>query len=221
MQKLVRGINHFQKNIFQKQKDLFQELAGGQSPETLFICCSDSRLDPNLLMQSQPGEVFIMRNAGNIIPPYGPTQTGESGTIEFAVAALGIRHIIICGHSHCGAMKGVLHPEAVKEMPAVAGWLKNAESTQKIMTENYSHLDGDDLLNATIQENVIAQIENIRTHPVVAARLASGELTLHGWVYKFETGEVFAFDPKTEQFVPLREGLAPSFVSKRRLMEAK
>ena len=154
-----------------------------------------------MLMQSKPGDLFIMRNAGNIIPPYGPMYTGEAGTIEFAVAALGIKDIIICGHSHCGAMKGVLKPEAVKEMPAVAGWLKHAESTQKIMQENYAELEGEPKLNAAIQENVLAQIENIKTHPIVAARMARGELNLHGWVYKFETGEVFAYDGKEEVLV--------------------
>ncbi len=215
MQKLVRGVQQFQKNVFGKQKELFEELAEGQNPEVLFITCSDSRLDPNLLTQSQPGDVFIMRNAGNIIPAYGPTSTGEAGTIEFAVAALGIRDIIICGHSHCGAMKGVLKPNAVTEMPAVASWLKHAESTQKIMWENYQHLDGEALLNATVQENVLAQIENIKTHPVVAARAMRGELNIHGWVYKFETGEVFAYDPKQEQFVHLHESVISSVVGRR------
>lgn len=218
MQRLVRGVRDFQKNIFHKQKDLYEELAEGQNPEVLFITCSDSRLDPNLLTQSKPGDVFIMRNAGNIIPPYGPNQTGESGTVEFAVSALGVRDIIICGHSHCGAMKGVLYPEAVQEMPAVAGWLKNADATQKIMRENYSHIEGEPLLNAAIQENVLAQIENIKTHPSVAARLARGELSIHGWVYKFETGEVFSYDAKEEQFIRLTENMIPSVVSKRRLM---
>lgn len=220
MQKLVRGVKQFQKNVFSKQKDLFQELAEGQNPEVLFITCSDSRLDPNLLTQSNPGDVFIMRNAGNIVPPYGPNATGEAGTIEFAIAALGIRDVIICGHSHCGAMKGILNPEMVKEMPAVASWLKNAESTQKIVWENYQHLEGAPLLSATVQENVLAQIENIKTHPIVAARAMSGELNIHGWVYKFETGEVFAYDSTQEQFVRLQEQSIASVVAKRRALSA-
>ncbi len=218
MQKLVRGVKHFQQNIFQKQKNLFQGLAEGQKPEVLFITCSDSRLDPTMLTQSKPGEVFIMRNAGNIIPPYGPQHTGESGTIEFAIAALGIRDIIICGHSHCGAMKGVLQPEIVQTMPAVAGWLKHADATQKIMSDNYNHLEGDNLLNAAIQENVLVQVENIKTHPIVISRLSSGDLTIHAWVYKFETGEVFCYDQGEGQFVPLTESRMPAVVSRRRVM---
>lgn len=220
MQKLVRGVQQFQKNVFNKKKELFEELAEGQNPEVLFITCSDSRLDPNLLTQSQPGDVFIMRNAGNIIPPYGPVGTGEAGTIEFAIAALGIRDVIICGHSHCGAMKGVLKPTAVTEMPAVASWLKHADATQKIMSENYQHLEGEPLLNAAVQENVLAQIENIKTHPIVASRIMRGELNIHGWVYKFETGEVFAYDAKQEQFVPLHESESASVVGKRRALSA-
>lgn len=215
MQKLVRGVQQFQKNVFSKKKELFEELAEGQSPEVLFITCSDSRLDPNMLTQSQPGDVFIMRNAGNIIPPYGPNCTGEAGTIEFAIAALGIRDIIICGHSHCGAMKGVLKPEAITEMPAVASWLKNADSTQKIMKENYQHLEGEPLLNATVQENVLAQIENLKTHPIVISRIMRGELNVHGWIYKFETGEVFAYDAKQEQFAPLKSTDSASVVGRR------
>lgn len=220
MQKLARGVRHYQKNIFSEQKERFEELAEGQNPDTLFITCSDSRLDPNQLTQSKPGELFIIRNAGNIIPPYGHQCTGEAGSIEFAVAALGVRHIIVCGHSHCGAMKGVLKPEAVANMPAVAGWLKYAEVTQKVMSENYADIKGEPLLNAAIQENVLAQIESLKTHPIVLARLASGELDIHGWVYKFETGEVFSYDLKEQQFLPLHEAALPAVLSKRRTMEA-
>lgn len=151
MQKLVRGVQQFQKGVFKEQRQLFEELAEGQNPTVLFITCSDSRLDPNMLTQSMPGEIFIMRNAGNIIPSYGPSHTGESGTIEFAIAALGIREVIICGHSHCGAMKGVLNPDAVSEMPAVAGWLKHADATQRIIRDNYAHLQGEEKLNVAIQ----------------------------------------------------------------------
>ena len=104
MQKLLEGLHHFQQNIFSSQRELFERLAKGQSPETLFITCSDSRINPNLLTQTQPGELFILRNAGNIIPPYGAANGGEGATIEYAVAVLGVKDIIVCGHAHCGAM---------------------------------------------------------------------------------------------------------------------
>lgn len=209
MQKLIQGIHTFQQQDFRPLQGLFEQLSKGQSPETLFITCSDSRIDPNLLTRSQPGELFILRNAGNIVPPHGAASGGEAATIEFAVSALGVKDIIVCGHSHCGAMRGLLTPEAVAEMPAVASWLKHAETTQRIIRENYQHLNGQDLLTATVEENVLVQLENLRTLPSVASRLVRGDLHLHGWVYKIATGEVFAFDSDSGQFVPLAEYRLP------------
>lgn len=205
MQRLIEGIHQFQQENFRPLKGLFEQLARGQSPETLFITCSDSRIDPNLLTRSQPGELFILRNAGNIVPPHGAANGGEGATIEFAVAGLGVKDIIICGHSHCGAMKGLLEPETVTSLPTVAAWLSHAATTQRIIRENYGHLEGQKLLTATVEENVLVQLENLKTLPSVASRLIRGDLHLHGWVYKIETGEVFAFDSRSGQFVPLSE----------------
>ncbi len=205
MQKLIEGIHRFQAETFRPLRGLFEQLSRGQNPETLFITCSDSRIDPNLLTRSRPGDLFILRNAGNIVPPHGAATGGEAATIEFAVAGLGVRDVIVCGHSHCGAMKGLLEPEAVAHLPAVAAWLAHAETTRRIVRENYAHLDGDRLLTATVEENVLVQLENLRTLPAVAARLKRGDLHLHGWVYKIETGEVFAYDPGPGQFVPVAE----------------
>ncbi len=205
MQKLIQGIHHFQSNLFSPQRDLFERLAGGQNPDALFVTCSDSRINPNLITQTEPGELFILRNAGNIIPPYGAANGGEGATIEFAVAGLGVRDIIVCGHSHCGAMKGLLNPESLKGMPTVAAWLGHAEATRWIARQKYADLPDDALLNVTTQENVLVQMENLRTHPAVAAGLAGGKLRVHGWVYKIETGEVFAYDPERGQFLPLSE----------------
>ena len=205
MQKLIAGIHQFQRKSFLPLQGLFAQLAKGQQPETLFITCSDSRIDPNLLTQSKPGDLFILRNAGNIIPPHGAGHGGESATIEFAAAALGVKDIIVCGHSHCGAMKGLLQPEQVAALPAVASWLSHAEKTCRIIRENYGHLEGDRLLTAAVEENVLVQLENLRTHPAVDSRLARGDLHLHGWVYKIETGEVFAYEVGSGQFVKLTE----------------
>ena len=205
MEKLIRGVHSFQKNFFSDQAELFERLAKGQAPETLFITCSDSRINPNLLTQTDPGELFILRNAGNIIPPYGAANGGEGATIEYAVAALGVRDIIVCGHSHCGAMGGMLNPEGLDELPAVRQWLSHAESTRRIIKENYADLEGPERLTAAIKENVLVQLENLRTHPTVASRLAKGQLHLHGWVYEIETGKVYAFDPENGQFAPLAE----------------
>ncbi len=209
MQKLIQGVHKFQCESFVPLKDLFQQLAKGQNPETLFITCSDSRIDPMLLTKTQPGDLFILRNAGNIVPPHGAGNGGEAATIEFAVAALGVKDIVICGHSHCGAMKGLLQPDLVAPLPSVSAWLSHAETTRRIMSDNYGHLSGDPLLTAAIEENVLVQLENLRTLPAVASRLVRGDLHLHGWVYKIETGEVFAYDVNSGQFIKLDEYQEP------------
>src|SRR5947209_3304947 len=217
MEKLVHGIHHFQATIFRTEQELFERLVKGQEPDALFITCSDSRINPNLLTQTDPGELFILRNAGNIIPPHGAANGGEGATIEFAVAALGIEDIILCGHSHCGAMKGLLDLPSLAQLPATAAWLSHAEATRRIIREKYQALHGPALVTATVEENVLVQLENLRTHPVVAAGLARGKLKLHGWVYKIETGEVFAYDPHQGQFLPLTQAAPPPVPSPVRI----
>jgi carbonic anhydrase len=184
-------------------------LAEGQHPQTLFITCSDSRIDPNLLTNSNPGNLFILRNAGNIIPPHGAGVGGEAATIEFAVSVLGVQDIIVCGHSHCGAMQGLLNPDLIQSLPDVSAWLLHAEMTRRIIKDNYSQLQDEALLNATIEENVLVQIENLRTLPSVGSRLVRGDLHLHGWVYVIETGEIFAYDVEVGQFAKLAEHHTP------------
>jgi carbonic anhydrase len=205
MQKLAKGVHKFQQEAFGAHKELFSKLADNQTPHTLFITCSDSRISPNLITQTAPGEIFILRNAGNIVPSYAGQIGGEAATIEFAVAGLGIEHIVVCGHSSCGAMKALLAPEMLSELPAMKTWLANAEVTRRVVAENYPDRTGDDLLNVVTQENVLAQLESLKTHPAVASRIARGKLHLHGWVYKIPTGEVFAFDPVEGQFSPLTD----------------
>jgi carbonic anhydrase len=207
MQQLIRGIHQFQTEDFRPLATLFQQLAERQTPETLFITCSDSRIDPNLLTRSRPGDLFILRNAGNIVPLGAATPSGEAATIEYAVAALGVRDIIICGHTHCGAMKALLDPSQVADLPAVASWLEHAAATRRIVTDHYGHLSEERRLVAAIEENVLVQLEHLRTLPVVASRLRRGDLHLHGWVYKIETGEVFAYDVATQTFVAVAEHL--------------
>lgn len=205
MQKLVHGLHHFQKHVFGSKKELFERLQSGQSPDALFITCSDSRVNPNLITNTDPGEIFILRNAGNIIPPHGAANGGEAATIEFAVKALGVKDIIVCGHSDCGAIKGLLHPESLADMPTVAHWLHHAEATRWIVQDNYADLPDEQKINVTIQENVLIQLENIRTLPSVASRLVKGDLNLHGWVYKFETGDVFSYNLEQGQFIKLSD----------------
>jgi carbonic anhydrase len=220
MQKLIQGVHHFQSQVFSEQKKLFDRLSKGQSPEALFITCSDSRVCPNLLTQTQPGELFIIRNAGNIVPPYDAIKGGEQATIEYAVNVLGVRDIIICGHSLCGAMQGLLNPNSLDSLPSVKAWLTHAEQTRQIIDQNYRHLTDSALLTATVEENVLTQLENLCTHPSVAQKVATGEINLHAWVYKIETGEVFSYNPEQGQFVALTGPSPLSLESIQRTVEA-
>jgi carbonic anhydrase len=203
MKRLIQGLHQFQTNYFTEHRDLFELLSQGQHPRVLFITCSDSRIDPNLMTQAEPGEMFIIRNAGNIIPPYNATNGGEGAAVEYAIHALGIEEVIVCGHSHCGAMKGLLQiGKLAEEMPAVYEWLKHAEATRRTVKEHYQDYEGEELLNVTTKENVLTQLENLRTYPVIYSRLKSGQLKLHGWFYEIETGEVLEYNAALQKYVP-------------------
>ncbi|WP_437587540.1 carbonic anhydrase [Sorangium sp. So ce1000] len=210
MQKLADGLHKFHAEVCGTHQDLFRNLARGQRPEALFITCSDSRINPNLITQTQPGDIFIVRNVGNIVPPYGASNGSEAAAIEFAAAHLGVKHIIVCGHTLCGAMRGLLDPSGLDELPAVKAWLQHAELTRRLVQENYPHIEGADRLTITVEENVLAQVENLRTHPTIRARLARGELSLYAWVFKIETGQVYQFEASTGQFGPIGDAAPPS-----------
>lgn len=216
MQRLVRGLTHFQNHVFSEQREFFQKLAAGQAPETLFITCSDSRINPNLITNTEPGELFIIRNAGNIIPPHSQRPGGEAATIEYAVDALRVTDIVVCGHSQCGAMKAVIDPAALETMPLVKSWLDNAEATRRIAQSRYAHLSGQELLEVVVAENVLVQIEHLRTQPAVAAALARGAVRLHAWVYQIESGLVFAFDPENGQYAPIEGKMVPVVEGRRK-----
>lgn len=200
MKKLIEGFKKFQREVFKTKRDLFTSLARGQEPRALFISCSDSRIDPCLVTQTEPGELFILRNAGNLVPSYGTTIGSTIATIEYAVGVLNVKNIIVCGHTDCGVVKAILEPEQVDDLPAVKMWLLQAEATRRVVRDNYSHLTGDALYVATTQENVRIQLNHLKTHPLVAARLRSKSLELHGWVYSIETGDVWTYDFAQDAF---------------------
>jgi carbonic anhydrase len=206
MQTLVEGAHYFQNIGFKQHKHLFERLANEQKPVACFITCSDSRIDPNLITNAQPGQLFIVRNVGNIIPCYGTSNNGELAAVEFAVNSLGVKDIIVCGHTPCGAMQSLLNPDSLGELPTVQSWLRHADATTAIIKNHYSHLTGDALHAATAEENVLVQLEHLRTLPSVAARVTRGLLGLHGWMYKIATGEMFAYDSETTQFVKFGGG---------------
>lgn len=200
MKILFDGLRKFRSEVFDEHKPLFEELSKGQAPHTLMIACSDSRIDPNLVTQTSPGELFVVRNAGNIIPAYGSSRGGEEAAIEYAIEALKVQHIVVCGHSQCGAMAALHKPESVKHLPAVARWLEHAESTKR----RCEAIGKTDALT-TIEENVLVQVENLKSHPAVSAALRKGQLTIYGWVYHFDRGEVTIYDPVRKHFVPTLE----------------
>lgn len=215
MDKILRGYHTFRTEVFGRREEFFKKLARKkQEPGALFITCSDSRIDPNLVTQTEPGDLFILRNAGNIVPPYGAASGGEVATIEYAIAVLGIRNLIVCGHSHCGAMQALLDfenaPPANGKLKGVLSWFANAEVTRQIIADRYQGLSGEELLTAAVEENVLTQLNHLSTHPAVATGLARGDLHLFGWRYEIETGTVYEYDQTRGRFEPLGDTPHPA-----------
>ncbi|WP_232630503.1 carbonic anhydrase [Methylobacterium sp. Leaf118] len=205
MDVIIQGISAFRGNIFPGQQKMYQRLVrDGQHPQALIIACADSRVSPEHITQAGPGDLFVCRNAGNIVPPFSQQNGGVSSAIEYAVMALGVRDIVICGHSDCGAMKGLMTPEALVSMPNVAAWLRHSHAASQIVCEAYpADMDPKDHHRALALENVVVQLNNLRTHPSVAAGLAKGQLRLHGWFFEIETGAVLAYCGEEARFVTL------------------
>lgn len=164
MQEIIDGFLKFQRDIMPARRELFRKLATSQTPRTLFISCSDSRMVPELVTQREPGDLFVIRNAGNIVPSFGPEPGGVSATVEYAVAALGVTDVVICGHSDCGAMTAVATCKCLDHMPAVANWLRYADSA-RLVNEAREHAGERERVDSMVRENVIAQLDNLKTHP--------------------------------------------------------
>lgn len=207
MKRIIEGTKHYSARVFEKRRDLFEPLVSGQSPVALFITCSDSRIDPELLTESEPGRLFIMRNGGNIVPKFAHIPTSEAGTIELAVAGLNVEHIIVCGHTRCAAVGGILFPNRVKRLPILSEWLANAKT--KFSSEERDELDEDATSPVwAIERHVNQQLDNLRSHPAVAYAEASNRLHLHGWIYHLENGTVTVFSQKSGTFLPLEKEYA-------------
>ncbi|MDH4108385.1 MAG: carbonic anhydrase [Gammaproteobacteria bacterium] len=208
MPKFAAGVVRFQNEVYPEKKDLFERLSRGQSPEALFITCSDARVETAMITQTDPGELFICRNAGNIVPPHTNHTGGMTASIEFAVAALRVPHIVICGHTECGAMHGAMYPETIAKLAHVRDWLGFAKAAVQIVDEIAPNASDSDRMRLLLEQNVILQLQHLRTHPAVAARLARGDLQLHGWIYDIRTGSVLAYDDPRGRFVPVQERYA-------------
>lgn len=204
MKRIIDGILKFQTEVFPNQKALFQQLSNGQRPEAMFIGCSDSRVVPELFMQLGPGDLFVVRNAGNIVPPHGVAPGGVSASIEYAVAVLGVPDIVVCGHSGCGAMSAILSgSEHLKALPDVSRWLSFADAATQVVEQQHAHRERAEKLDILVRENVLAQIVNLLTHPVVANAVASKQVRLHGWVFDIATAAVTTYNAEAGEFMPL------------------
>lgn len=210
MQRLIEGVHRFRKEEFGRYSRLFKKLSQeGQNPHTLFITCADSRVLAELVTQSKPGDLFVVKNIGNIVPPASATGSTNStaAAIEFAVEVLRVNDIVVCGHSQCGAMSSLLEPSALTgSMPHLAAWLRLAIPVREIVQKDYAHLrSADHRATAAAEENVLFALENLHTYPCVQKRLADGSLSLHGWFFKIATAKLFAYDPESKQFQPIQE----------------
>jgi len=210
MQKLIEGVHKFRSAEFRRYRSLFQTLAReGQNPHTLFITCSDSRVLAELITQSKPGDLFVVKNLGNIVPHATAVGSANStaAAIEFAVETLHVEDIVVCGHSQCGAMAALMHGATDSRLtPHLAGWLELAAPVRRTIEAEYRHLSSEeDRLRAAEEENVLFAVENLHTYSSVRRRLAEDTLNIHAWFFKIATAELFDYDAVEKQFVPLKK----------------
>lgn len=192
LERLKEGLLRFQNEVYPAQAETYRKAASEpQRPSALIVTCADSRIDPELITQTGPGELFVTRNIGNLVPAYGEMMGGVSAVVEYAVSALKVKHIAVCGHSDCGAMKALLNPESLDTMATVKRWMRNAEAALSV-ADSLSEKDAkpSDRLRRLTEENVLLQVQHLRTHPSVAGAVAREELSLSGWVYDIGTGQV-------------------------------
>ncbi len=208
MPSLAAGVVRFKREVYPTKKALFEQLAVGQEPEALFITCSDSRIDPSLVTQTEPGALFICRNAGNIVPPHTNHTGSMTASIEFAVGALEVPNIVICGHTGCGAMRGAMDPSGLTELPHVTAWLGYARAAVQTVRELGAGLDEAARMHMLLEQNVLLQMRHLLTHPYVAARYAAGKVKLHGWIYDISTGDVTVWDDDEQAFIDVERHYA-------------
>lgn len=206
LQELKVGIRRFRTEVYPKNEETYiKAVSEPQTPHALFITCADSRIDPEMITQSGPGDLFVTRNVGNLVPAYGEMMGGVSAVIEYAVMALKVQHVVVCGHSDCGAMKGLLNPESLEKMPTVRSWLKNAHAALSVADSLAEPNEKPStLMRRLTEENVLLQLQHLRTHPSVAGAMAREELTISGWVYDIGKGEVRISEDGGRVFRPVQ-----------------
>jgi len=219
MNRIIQGIEQFQRDVFPANRELFARLASGQKPEALFIACSDSRVSLEWITQCGPGDLFVCRNAGNMAPRFSRGDD-VSATIEYAVSALGVRDIVVCGHSDCGAMKALLNPASLNDMPQVKSWLRHGKEARLALDKaELAHPSKDPLAELT-KLNVRLQLDRLGVHPKVQAQLRAGALELHSWYYRIDTGEVQAWDAAEDRWVAVQESRHGLSILRSRAIQA-
>lgn len=203
MDQIVKGYKKFKAELTPDTREMFRKLASGQSPKAMFITCADSRIVPETITSSGPGDLFVARNVGNIVPPYAAFTGGVSAAIEYAVQVLEVKHLIVCGHSDCGAMKAVLKPPSSQSMSAVSAWLRHSEAALQVTLQLFPEVSAEEKLQHLTEQNVLMQLNHLRTHPAVAAKLAQRTLQLHGWIYDIESCDIKAYSTVRDAFIPL------------------
>jgi carbonic anhydrase len=204
MDRLIEGHKNFHANVFPKRKKQFHLLSESQAPEFLFITCADSRIVPDMIFGTGPGELFISRSVGNIVPPATTADAdGVTATIEYAAEVLKIKHIIVCGHSDCGALKAAVDRKAVQSLPKARRWLRHIDAAFN-HRQPINPADGEGAeLAALIRGNVVAQLENLKGQPSVVWAMQHGKLAVHGWYYDILTGRIERYDERKRRFLPL------------------
>jgi carbonic anhydrase len=204
MKNLINGLKRFKQDVHLADKDFYEQLGVKQTPQAVFITCADSRVDPNLITQSQPGSLFQVRNVGNMVPRAG-SGSAEESALEYAIEVLGTRLVIVCGHSHCGAMKGLQAKDSLRNLPATRQWLRTGEDSLHLAASDAAKFGGADALDTLIRANVVVQLERLKNIPCISSRFATHEIELVGWVYSIETGNVYSYDPFAQQFSLINE----------------
>jgi len=203
MDRLIEGHRRFLSSVFPNRRHQFQLLADRQAPEVLFITCSDSRIVPDLILGTGPGDLFITRNAGNVVPVNAHDVDGITATIEYAVEVLKVKHAILCGHSDCGALKAALDRQALEKLPKAKRWLSHVEGAfthrQPLNAADGEHAE----LASLIRGNVVAQLHNLRVQPSVARAVVESRLEAHGWYYDILSGRIERWDEQQRRFLPL------------------
>jgi carbonic anhydrase len=207
--RIMKGVSAFQGEVYPALRALFERLKGGQHPLALFISCADSRVVPSLITQTGPGDLFLEQNPGNFVPHYGEFVGGVSAGVEYAMLVLKVPLVIVCGHTDCGVMKALLHPEEAQGLPAMQEWMRHAAEVQHRVMRDHAGADDGERLRLLTQYNVLAQIENLKSHPSVHSRLISGEVEVHGWVYDIGDVSVWAADAESGRFALVGSAIGP------------